>query len=163
MFGVMVDTTQNLNLASVHTVTASTASGSSGTRPVHIRMCSQWTRMVPVGLALQCECSSGRVGQGAMHLSFWVCVSVPPIFRHDRPRPNLARIIRNDMGIIRTQNHFPRGNFRGSKILVRNGSSWNNYLGNAIIPSDCDCTANIPAEAGQSDGGQGAERSRVTS
>ena len=35
-------------------------------RPVHsdhIRMCSQWTRTVRVGLALQCECSSGRVGR----------------------------------------------------------------------------------------------------
>ena len=42
-------------------------------RPVHsnhIRMCSQWTRTVRVGLALQCECSSGRVGRvgkGATH------------------------------------------------------------------------------------------------
>ena len=35
-------------------------------RPVHsyhIRMCSQWTRTVRVGLALPCECSSGRVGR----------------------------------------------------------------------------------------------------
>ena len=35
-------------------------------RPVHadhISMCSQWTRTVRVGLALQCECSSGRVGR----------------------------------------------------------------------------------------------------
>ena len=34
-------------------------------RPVHsdhILMCLQWMRTVRVGLALQCECSSGRVG-----------------------------------------------------------------------------------------------------
>ena len=30
-----------------------------------IRRCSQWTRTVRVGLALQCECSSGRVGYGS--------------------------------------------------------------------------------------------------
>ena len=29
----------------------------------HIRRCSQWTRTVRVGLALQCECSSGLVGR----------------------------------------------------------------------------------------------------
>ena len=41
-------------------------------RPVHsahTRMCSQWTRTVRVGLTLQCECSSGRVGYGSDALS----------------------------------------------------------------------------------------------
>ena len=45
-------------------------------RPVHsdhIRRCSQWTRTVRVGLALQCECSSGRVGYGSDALSAHVC------------------------------------------------------------------------------------------
>ena len=45
-------------------------------RPVHsdhIGRCSQWTRTVRVGLALQCECSSGRVGYGSDAPSAHVC------------------------------------------------------------------------------------------
>ena len=45
-------------------------------RPVHsdhIRRRSQWTRKVRVGLALQCECSSGRVGYGSDAPSAHVC------------------------------------------------------------------------------------------
>ena len=45
-------------------------------RPVHsdhIERCSQWTRTVRVGLALQCECSSGRVGYGSDAPSAHVC------------------------------------------------------------------------------------------
>ena len=45
-------------------------------RPVHsdhIGRCSQWTRTVLVGLALQCECSSGRVGYGSDAPSAHVC------------------------------------------------------------------------------------------
>ena len=30
-----------------------------------IGRCSQWTQTVRVGLALQCECASGRVGYGS--------------------------------------------------------------------------------------------------
>ena len=45
-------------------------------RPVHsdhIERCSQWTRTVRVGLALQCECSSGRVRYGSDAPSAHVC------------------------------------------------------------------------------------------
>ncbi len=45
-------------------------------RPVHsdhIGRCSQWTRTVRVGLALQCECSSGRVGYSSDAPSAHVC------------------------------------------------------------------------------------------
>ena len=45
-------------------------------RPVHsdhIGRCSQWTRTVRVGLALQCECSSGHVGYGSDAPSAHVC------------------------------------------------------------------------------------------
>ena len=46
-------------------------------RPVHsdhIGRCSQWTRTVRVGLALQCECSSGRVGYASDAPSTHVCI-----------------------------------------------------------------------------------------
>ena len=45
-------------------------------RPVHsdhIGRCSQWTRTVRVGLALQCECSSGRVGYSSDAPSAHAC------------------------------------------------------------------------------------------
>ena len=45
-------------------------------RPVHsdhIERCSRWTRTVRVGLALQCECSGGRVGYGSDAPSAHVC------------------------------------------------------------------------------------------
>ena len=41
--------------------------------PDHIGRCSQWMRTVRVGLALLCECSSGRVGYGSDAPSAHVC------------------------------------------------------------------------------------------
>ena len=56
--------------------TASTSSGSSGTLRPHQELFAvdaNGTRTVRVGLVLQCECSSGRVGYGSDSPSAQVC------------------------------------------------------------------------------------------